>query len=112
VNVVVVIDAEFIAALKVAVTVELTATAVAALAGVVEVTVGGTGGGGGGVLDPPHPARTNEIARQRALTRITTLFRSFGRQGLRIGNRKVLVKSMPLFDGDDPSSYLSLSRDI
>jgi len=83
VNVDVVIDAEFIATLKVAVTVELTATAVAALPGVVAVTVGGTGGGGGGVLDPPpHPARTNEIARQRTLTRITTLFRSFGWQAL------------------------------
>jgi hypothetical protein len=103
VNVEEVIVAEFMAALNVAVTVELTATAVAAPAGVVEVTVGGTGGGGG-VLEPPHPASTNEIARQRTLTRIATLFRFFGRQVLLIWNRKVLVKYTPLFDGYDPRS--------
>jgi hypothetical protein len=58
---------EFIASLKVAVTVPLTATFVAPLAGVTEVTVGTTGGGV--VFEPPHPETRRADARRQAIPR-------------------------------------------
>jgi hypothetical protein len=71
------IVAAFIAVLKVAVTAELIATFVAALAGVTELTAGAVGGGGGVPEpdDPPHPATANttDAKMQATLKRMINL---------------------------------------
>ena len=78
----------FIAVLKVAVTVDVTATPVAPLVGETAVTVGALGGG---VPDPPppHPARIRDAltSHQPEWNRITDLsFRIVGDGGIALSN--------------------------